>query len=66
MGLRLAEGIDLAGAGRAPRRAISSIDDSAVARLVGAGLLERRRHAPRRHARPGGLLLDSILAEIAA
>lgn len=64
MGLRLAEGIDLAelvertGAERL-------VDDRAVARLAGHGLLDRSGERLR-ITRSGRLLLDRILAEISA
>ena len=64
MGLRLAEGIEpewLAGRLDVDR----IVDDSAIDRLAGHGLLERARTVVR--TTPAGrLLLDSILAEIAA
>ncbi len=64
MGLRLAEGIDPdALAGRIGVAKL--VDDRAVARLAEHGLVERR--GPRlRTTEAGRLLLDSILAEIAA
>ena len=64
MGLRLAEGIDPAALAR--RLGLERlVDDAAVDRLVGHGLLERR--GPILATTPAGrLLLDSILAEIAA
>ena len=64
MGLRLAEGIDADGL--AERLGVDLlIDDAAVLRLQGHGLLERRDS--RLSVTPSGrLLLDSILAEIAA
>lgn len=64
MGLRLAEGIDPAET--AERLGVERIvDDRAVDRLTGHGLLER--DGPRLRTTPAGrLLLDSILAEIAA
>ena len=63
MGLRLAEGIDLAILERRFDRPL--VDQSAVDRLVGHGLL--RRDGPRlATTKAGRLLLDSILAEIAA
>ena len=59
MGLRLAEGIDLASSKH------PLVDDSAVERLAGHGLLWRE--GERIGTTPAGrLLLDSILAEIAA
>ncbi len=63
MGLRLAEGIDRAMLSQRFGRAI--VDDVAVARLVGLGLLwsEGDRVGTSDHGR---LLLDSILGEIAA
>ena len=63
MGLRLAEGIDLAVLETRFRRPI--VDQTAVDRLVGHGLLlrDRQRLAT---TEAGRLLLDSILAEIAA
>ena len=64
MGLRLAEGIDPAAL--AARVGVEPIvDDAAVRRLVGYGLLERD-DARLRTTAAGRLLLDSILAEIAA
>ena len=63
MGLRLAEGIDPAAlAGRLGVERL--VDDAAVDRLVGHGLLERR-DSLLRTTPAGRLLLDSILAEIA-
>jgi coproporphyrinogen III oxidase-like Fe-S oxidoreductase len=63
MGLRLAEGIHPAGL--ADRLGIERIlDDEAVDRLAGHGLLERQGAIVRTTA-AGRLLLDSILAEIA-
>ena len=63
MGLRLAEGIDLATLERRFDRPL--VDPSAVDRLVGYGLLQRV--GPRLATTDAGrLLLDSILAEIAA
>jgi oxygen-independent coproporphyrinogen-3 oxidase len=64
MGLRLAEGIDPAAL--AERLEVDRIvDQAAVDRLAGLGLLER--DGPRlRTTEAGRLLLDSILAEIAA
>jgi len=63
MGLRLAEGIDLAALETRFARPI--VDHSAVDRLVGHGLLVR--DGPRLATTEAGrLLLDSILAEIAA
>ena len=63
MGLRLAEGIDSAAlAGRLGVERL--VDDAAVDRLVGHGLLERR-DSLLRTTPAGRLLLDSILAEIA-
>ncbi len=63
MGLRLAEGIDVAALARRFDRAI--VDEAAVARLEGHGLLwsEGTRIGT---TEAGRLLLDSILAEIAA
>ena len=63
MGLRLAEGIDFAALGQ--RFARPLVDQAAVDRLVGHGLLVRdgTRLAT---SEAGRLLLDSILAEIAA
>ena len=63
MGLRLAEGIDLAGLEKRFKRPV--VDQAAVDRLVGHGLLrcDTRRVAT---TEAGRLLLDSILAEIAA
>ena len=64
MGLRLAEGIEPAAL--AERLGVARIvDDSAVDRLVGHGLLERDGEILRTTA-AGRLLLDSVLAEIAA
>jgi len=64
MGLRLAEGIGPAGL--CERLGVERIvDDAAVERLVGHGLLEREGAILRTTA-AGRLLLDSILAEIAA
>jgi len=64
MGLRLSEGIDpVALAGRIGVDAI--VDEAAVTRLVGYGLLERSGERLRT-TNAGRLLLDSILAEIAA
>ena len=64
MGLRLAEGIDPAALAR--RLGLDRlVDDAAVDRLAHHGLLERR--GPILATTPAGrLLLDSILAEIAA
>ena len=63
MGLRLAEGIDPAAL--AARLGVNRlVDDAAVDRLVGHGLLERDR-GRLRTTEAGRLLLDSILAEIA-
>ena len=63
MGLRLAEGIDLAALGQRFDRAI--VDQAAVDRLVDHELLSRdgTRLAT---TEAGRLLLDSILAEISA
>jgi oxygen-independent coproporphyrinogen-3 oxidase len=63
MGLRLAEGIDLAALERRFERPL--VDDAAVDRLIGHGLLIRNgtRLAT---SEAGRLLLDAILAEIAA
>ena len=64
MGLRLAEGIDPAALAR--RTGVERlVDDAAVDRLVGHALLEREG-AILRTTPAGRLLLDSILAEIAA
>jgi oxygen-independent coproporphyrinogen-3 oxidase len=64
MGLRLAEGIDPSAL--AERLGVDRIvDDSAVDRLIGHGLLERDGTIVRTSP-AGRLLLDSILAEIAA
>ena len=64
MGLRLAEGIDPAALGE--RLGVDRIvDDAAFERLVGHGLLEHAGSRIRTTA-AGRLLLDSILAEIAA
>ena len=63
MGLRLAEGIDVAGL--ADRLGAGLVDEPAVARLARLGLLERRGSRLTVTAR-GRLLLDSILGEIAA
>ena len=64
MGLRLAEGIDPASlADRLGSDGI--VDDAAVDRLAGHGLVERDGPIVRT-TRAGRLLLDSILAEIAA
>jgi oxygen-independent coproporphyrinogen-3 oxidase len=64
MGLRLSKGIDPAAL--AERLGVESlVDESAVDRLVGHGLLERDGSILRTTAE-GRLLLDSILAEIAA
>ena len=65
MGLRLAEGIDPAAL--AERLGVDRIvDDGAVDRLIGLGLLERGRcHASGRR-RPAACCSTSILAEIAA
>jgi len=64
MGLRLAEGIEPAAL--ADRLAVPRlVDDAAIDRLAKLGLLER--DGPRLRTTPAGrLLLDSILAEIAA
>ncbi|QDP18874.1 radical SAM family heme chaperone HemW [Sphingomonas xanthus] len=64
MGLRLAEGIDPGALAR--RLGVERIvDDAAVDRLAGHGLLQRE--GTRLRTTPAGrLLLDSILAEIAA
>ncbi|MEO6580277.1 MAG: radical SAM family heme chaperone HemW [Sphingomicrobium sp.] len=63
MGLRLAEGIDLNALESRFQRPI--VDDHATDRLIGHGLLNR--DGPRLATTPAGrLLLDSILAEIAA
>ncbi|MEP7315198.1 MAG: radical SAM family heme chaperone HemW [Sphingomicrobium sp.] len=63
MGLRLADGIDVAALGRRFDRAI--VDDSAVARLIGHELLWRDGDRVGT-SEAGRLLLDSILSEIAA
>ena len=64
MGLRLAEGIEPSAL--AERLGVERIvDDQAVGRLAGHGLLERNGPLLRTTPR-GRLLLDSILAEIAA
>jgi oxygen-independent coproporphyrinogen-3 oxidase len=64
MGLRLAEGIDPAAL--ADRLGVERIvDDRAVDRLVALGLIERDGPILRT-SMAGRLLLDSILAEIAA
>ena len=63
MGLRLAAGIDTREL--ANRLGAELVDEAAVARLARLGLLEK--HGPRLAATgQGRLLLDSILAEIAA
>ncbi|HEU0311547.1 MAG TPA: radical SAM family heme chaperone HemW [Sphingomicrobium sp.] len=63
MGLRLAEGID--GPALSGHLGVERIlDDAAVDRMIGYGLLERRGAVVRTTPR-GRLLLDSILAEIA-
>jgi len=64
MGLRLAEGIEPAALGeRFAGQPI--VDDAAVDRMIAHGLMERE--GPRVRTSPAGrLLLDSILAEIAA
>jgi len=64
MGLRLAEGIDPAAL--AERLGVERlVDDAAVERLIGHGLLEREGPILRTTI-AGRLLLDSILADIAA
>ena len=64
MGLRLAEGIDPAAL--AARTGVEHlVDEAAVERLAGHGLL-RRDGARLATTEAGRLLLDSILAEIAA
>ena len=63
MGLRLAEGIDLAALERRFTRSL--VKHEAVDRLVGHGLLARDG-ARLATTGAGRLLLDSILAEIAA
>ncbi|MEO7815355.1 MAG: radical SAM family heme chaperone HemW [Sphingomicrobium sp.] len=63
MGLRLAEGIDLAATEARFEQPI--VDPLAVDRLVGHGLL-RRDNTRLATTQTGRLLLDSILAEIAA
>jgi oxygen-independent coproporphyrinogen-3 oxidase len=64
MGLRLAEGIDPAQL--CDRLGVERlVDDDAVSRLAGLGLIENQ--GSRLAVTPAGrLLLDSILAEIAA
>jgi len=66
MGLRLAEGVDLAGiAARTGVAQAALVDEAAVARLAGHGLLRRDRD--RLTVTPAGmLLLDGILGEIVA
>jgi oxygen-independent coproporphyrinogen-3 oxidase len=64
MGLRLTEGIEPDTLAKR-LNVVRLIDDSAVERLVKHGLLERDAHILRT-SRRGRLLLDSILAEIAA
>jgi len=66
MGLRLAEGVDLAGIGARTGLAPDAlVDAAAVDRLAGHGLLERAGECLR--VTPAGmLLLDGILAEIVA
>ncbi len=63
MGLRLAEGIDPAAL--SARLEAPIVDEAAVNRLVGHGLLEREGSVIRTTA-AGRLLLDSLLAEISA
>lgn len=63
MGLRLAEGIDVAELSRRFDHTI--VDDNAVARLIGHGLLWRDSDRIGT-SEAGRLLLDSILSEIAA
>ena len=63
MGLRLAEGIDTHEL--ADRLGTELVDENAVTRLAGLGLVERRG-ARLAVTSQGRLLLDSILAEIAA
>ncbi len=63
MGLRLADGIDVAALSRRFDRAI--VDDPAIARLIGHGLLWRNGDRVGT-SEAGRLLLDSILSEIAA
>jgi oxygen-independent coproporphyrinogen-3 oxidase len=64
MGLRLADGVDLAAiAGEAGTPVAAIVDEAAIARLAGHGLLERR--GERLVVTDAGiLLLDAILAEI--
>ena len=64
MGLRLAEGIDPTALAKR-LNVVRIVDERAVDRLRGHGLLERDGHIIRTSSR-GRLLLDSILAEIAA
>jgi coproporphyrinogen III oxidase-like Fe-S oxidoreductase len=63
MGLRLAEGIDPQALEQ--RFGTKIVDEQAVGRLVGSGHL--KRDGTRLHATPAGrLLLDRVLAEVAA
>ena len=64
MGLRLAEGIDPTALAKR-LNVVRIVDERAVDRLRSHGLLERDGHIIRTSSR-GRLLLDSILAEIAA
>ena len=64
MGLRLAEGIDPTALAKR-LNVVRIVDERAVNRLRDHGLLERDGHVIRTSSR-GRLLLDSILAEIAA
>ena len=64
MGLRLAEGIDPTALAKR-LNVVRIVDERAVDRLSDHGLLERDGHIIRTSSR-GRLLLDSILAEIAA
>ena len=63
MGLRLSEGIDSSALSERFGRPV--VDEASVERLVSSGHLERR--GDRLQATPAGrLLLDRVLAEIAA